>query len=45
LIYVLISLAPVSLFAVFGTYAMYAPLYWLIRKARRKHREAPPATT
>ena len=44
LIYVLISLAPVSLFAVFGTYAMYAPIYWVLRKVRRKRRESPTAS-
>jgi len=44
LIYILISLAPVSLFAIFGCYALYAPLYWVFRKLRRKRRETPPAT-
>ena len=39
LIYVLVSLAPVSLFALFGIYAMYAPVYWLLRKMRRKRRD------
>jgi len=38
LIYVLVSLAPVSLLATFGAYALYAPLYWLWRKLVRKKR-------
>jgi len=41
LIYILVSLAPISLFAIFGVYALYAPVYWLFRKARRKRRDAP----
>ncbi|HEY8538581.1 MAG TPA: CDP-diacylglycerol--serine O-phosphatidyltransferase [Steroidobacteraceae bacterium] len=44
LIYVLVSLAPVSLLALFGSYAMYAPLYWLLRKLRRRRRDAPAAS-
>lgn len=38
LIYVLVSLAPISLLATFGAYALYAPLYWLWRKLVRKKR-------
>lgn len=45
LIYVLVSLAPVSLFALFGIYAMYAPAYWLLRKLRRKRRDNPAPTS
>lgn len=36
LIYVLVSLAPASMFAIFGAYAASAPLYWVFRKLRRK---------
>lgn len=39
LIYVLASLAPISLFAVFGAYAASAPLYWVFRKLRRRRKE------
>ena len=44
LIYILVSLAPISLFAIFGSYALYAPLYWVVRKLRRKRRDTPTAT-
>ena len=44
LIYVLVSLAPVSLFAFFGAYALHAPLYWMLRKLRRKRRDTPAPT-
>jgi CDP-diacylglycerol---serine O-phosphatidyltransferase len=44
LIYILVSLAPISLFAIFGSYALYAPLYWVVRKLRRKRRDIPTAT-
>lgn len=43
LIYVVVSLAPVSLFVVFGTYAMYAPVVWVLRRLRRKRRDVPLA--
>ncbi len=46
LIYVLVSLAPVSLFVLFGSYALYAPLYSLWRKLRRKRHastSSPPS--
>ncbi len=36
LIYVVVSLAPESLMALFGVYALSAPAYWLFRRARRK---------
>jgi CDP-diacylglycerol--serine O-phosphatidyltransferase len=36
LIYVLVSLAPESLFTLFALYALSAPLYWLLRRVRRK---------
>ena len=36
LIYVLVSLAPQSLFTLFAAYAASAPLYWLARRLRRK---------
>jgi CDP-diacylglycerol--serine O-phosphatidyltransferase len=36
LIYVVVSLAPTSLFALFAIYAASAPLYWLARRIRRK---------
>ena len=36
LIYVLVSLAPASMLAIFGAYAASAPLYWAFRKLRRK---------
>ena len=38
--YVIVSLAPASLFALFGTYALSAPLFWLWRKVVRKKRPA-----
>src|SRR5690606_21748380 len=43
LIYVIVSLAPVSLFALFALYAASAPLYWAWRKLTRRKRvaEAP----
>lgn len=43
LIYVIISLAPVSLFTLFGLYAASAPLYWVWRKLNRKKRTPDPA--
>jgi CDP-diacylglycerol--serine O-phosphatidyltransferase len=43
LIYVVISLAPVSLFTLFGLYAASAPLYWVWRKLTRKKRPADAA--
>jgi CDP-diacylglycerol---serine O-phosphatidyltransferase len=36
LIYVVVSLAPTSLFVLFAAYALSAPLYWLARRLRRK---------
>lgn len=44
LIYVLASLAPASLFVIFGTYAASAPLYWTVRKLRRRRKDAPPGS-
>jgi CDP-diacylglycerol--serine O-phosphatidyltransferase len=38
LIYVIISLSPVSLFALFGAYAASGPVLWLWRKFTRKKR-------
>lgn len=35
LIYVVISLAPVSLFTLFACYAASAPVYWLVRRLRK----------
>jgi CDP-diacylglycerol---serine O-phosphatidyltransferase len=40
LIYVIVSLSPESLFAIFGTYALSAPLYWIWRKLVKKKRTA-----
>ena len=40
LIYVIVWLAPESLFALFGAYALSAPLFWLWRKVARKKRVA-----
>lgn len=40
LIYVLISLAPQSLLAIFGAYSLSGPLHWLWRKAGKKKRVA-----
>ena len=40
LIYVMVSLAPESLFALFGIYALSAPLFWAWRKIVRKKRTA-----
>lgn len=39
LIYVLVSLAPASLFTIFGAYAASAPLYWVLRKVRRRRKD------
>ncbi len=36
LIYVIISLAPESLFTLFAGYAASAPLYWVWRKVQKK---------
>jgi CDP-diacylglycerol--serine O-phosphatidyltransferase len=36
----MVSLAPASLFALFGTYALSAPLFWLWRKVFKKKRVA-----
>jgi CDP-diacylglycerol--serine O-phosphatidyltransferase len=36
LIYVVISLSPESLFALFGAYALSAPLHWVWRKLRKR---------
>jgi CDP-diacylglycerol---serine O-phosphatidyltransferase len=45
LIYMVISVAPpVSLFVLFGSYALHAPILWVVRKLRRKRRDVPPAT-
>lgn len=40
LIYVLVSLAPQSLFAIFGAYALSGPFHWLLRKLTKKKRIA-----
>jgi CDP-diacylglycerol--serine O-phosphatidyltransferase len=40
LVYVIVSLAPESLFALFGAYALSAPLFWLWRKIFKKKRLA-----
>jgi hypothetical protein len=40
LLYIMVSLAPASLFALFGTYALSAPLFWLWRKVFKKKRVA-----
>ena len=40
LLYIIVSLAPASLFALFGTYALSAPLFWLWRKVFKKKRVA-----
>jgi CDP-diacylglycerol---serine O-phosphatidyltransferase len=47
LAYVIISLSPESLFALFGVYALSAPLHWVWRKTVKKKRTGdvdPPAT-
>lgn len=36
LIYIVVSLAPTSLFVLFAAYAVSAPLHWLVRRVRRK---------
>jgi CDP-diacylglycerol---serine O-phosphatidyltransferase len=38
--YVIVSLAPASLFALFGAYALSAPAIWAWRKAFKKKRIA-----
>jgi CDP-diacylglycerol--serine O-phosphatidyltransferase len=43
LIYVLVSLAPLSLFVAFGTYALSGPLVWLWVKMTRKKRPVESA--
>ena len=43
LIYVLVSLAPLSLFVAFGAYALSGPAVWLWRKLTRKKRGADAA--
>lgn len=43
LIYVLVALAPQSLLAAFGLYALSGPLIWLWHKARKKKRVAESA--
>lgn len=43
LIYVIVSLSPESLFALFGAYALSAPLYWLWRKLAKKRRASESA--
>lgn len=44
LIYVVVSLAPVSLLALFGAYAASAPLYWCWRRLRRSRRDLREAS-
>lgn len=44
LIYMLVALAPISLFAFFGIFAISAPIYWVFRKLTHKRRE-PGVTT
>jgi hypothetical protein len=41
--YVIVSLAPASLFALFGVYALSAPAIWAWRKLFRKKRTAEGA--
>lgn len=43
LAYVIVSLSPVSLLVLFGTYVLSAPLYWLWRKVSRRKRVAEGA--
>jgi CDP-diacylglycerol--serine O-phosphatidyltransferase len=38
LVFVIVALAPESLFTLFAMYAASAPLYWVWRRLRRKHR-------
>src|SRR6185369_17881100 len=40
LIYMLVSLAPLSLFAIFGAYALSGPVHWVWRKMSKKKRVA-----
>jgi CDP-diacylglycerol--serine O-phosphatidyltransferase len=40
LVFVIIALAPESLFTLFAMYAASAPLIWVWRRARRKHKVA-----
>jgi CDP-diacylglycerol---serine O-phosphatidyltransferase len=40
LVFVIVSLAPESLFTLFAMYAASAPLHWTWRKLRRKHKAA-----
>jgi CDP-diacylglycerol--serine O-phosphatidyltransferase len=45
LIFIAIALyPPTALLAIFGGYAVHAPLLWVLRRLRRGHRPAPPAT-
>jgi CDP-diacylglycerol--serine O-phosphatidyltransferase len=44
LIFIAIALyPPTALLAIFGGYAVHAPLLWLVRRTRRGQRTAPPA--
>jgi CDP-diacylglycerol--serine O-phosphatidyltransferase len=44
LVYIAVSAGPITLLALFGTYALSAPLFWCWRRLRRRpHREAHPA--
>jgi CDP-diacylglycerol--serine O-phosphatidyltransferase len=44
LIFIAIALyPPTALLAIFGGYALHAPLLWLLRRLRRGHRPTPPA--
>jgi CDP-diacylglycerol--serine O-phosphatidyltransferase len=42
LVFVVVSLAPESLFVMFAAFAASAPVYWLLRRLRRKPRPAKP---
>ena len=44
LIFIAIALyPPTALLAIFGGYAIHAPILWLLRRLRRGHRPSPPA--
>jgi len=37
LLYIAVSAGPITLLALFGAYALSAPLYWCFRRVRRRH--------
>jgi CDP-diacylglycerol--serine O-phosphatidyltransferase len=44
LVYIAVSVGPVTLLALFGAYALSAPLQWVWRRMRRRHHREPHPT-